>query len=312
MVGVCRRRGSGVAFEAPVELAGRPARRWGDDAVHVAVRRRARHIRRGCRQCRSRTHRAPRAPVNEAAAGHSEHGQGAIEQDGLQLRGAEPRGELGRLDDGAVGQLAQVAEAEVAEQHREQGLLVAGQRPGWWPSGRPSPTRAAARRSAGVRVTPRRWSASRCWRSSTLSSVVNEGTADWGQGCRAPRRLCPPIVAEAQSHRGRVHRPVLDPHPGRGRLAGTSTRQRVWAGGEPQPGATLRRASTRRGRTARLAAVGWRGRAGRDGPTTARRGRWRPPWRVVAPVLRRARRSVYGGARRRAVGVSGQAGRRAS
>jgi hypothetical protein len=65
---------------------------------------------------------AAKGAGERAAARHSEHGQGAVEQDGLQLRGAEPRGELGGLDDGAVGQLAQVLEADLDEQHGEQGL----------------------------------------------------------------------------------------------------------------------------------------------------------------------------------------------
>ena len=102
----------GCAFEAPVELAGRPATAVGDDVVHVAVRRGDVAPDGVLAVAVVYLDGAAKSAGERAAAGHSEHGEGAVEQDGLQLRGAEPRGELGRLDDGAVGQLAQVAEAE--------------------------------------------------------------------------------------------------------------------------------------------------------------------------------------------------------
>ena len=98
-------------------------------------------------------------------------------------------------------------------------------------------TRAAARRSAGVRVTPRRWSASRCWRSSTLSSVVNDGAADGVKGAvhhdvPVDRGRRPQLTVVGFTGRCSVRTQVVV-----GSLAPVP--DGAGGGGEPQPGARL-------------------------------------------------------------------------
>ena len=75
----------------------------------------------GCSQCRVRTSTARRnRPVKRALWGDADGGERVGEQHGLQQRSVHVRDQMAGVDDGAVGQLAEVGEAVVTQHDGEQ------------------------------------------------------------------------------------------------------------------------------------------------------------------------------------------------
>src|SRR5262245_2389507 len=98
------------ALEPAVELTRRSAQGGRDEVVDIAVHGGDVAPGRMLAMPVADLDGAAQCPGEGPAMGHRDHGGRAVEQDRLDLGGAQPRGETLRGDDRTVGELAEVAE----------------------------------------------------------------------------------------------------------------------------------------------------------------------------------------------------------